>query len=145
MMKYSIGDIVQIRTDLNIGQIYRNENSLHGEGFTYSMKSNAGKDARIVAIRQSRYVLNIDGGTFNYTDGMLQYPIDKLKEEEYTFNSEIEKLIMHMETIHLKWLIDEAIDSGDRNSFMELTSEYNDKKARLNKILQNSEKLYNMR
>jgi hypothetical protein len=134
MNKFHIGDIVQIREDLVLGQVYYNENSPIGDTFTSSMRKNRGKKGRIIDIHQGKYMLDIDV-VHGYTDSMLMYPKDDLADSEYLFNPEVEKLIIHMEALYLEKLIDEAIDNGDKDRFMELTEEYKKKKFFLEKVV----------
>jgi hypothetical protein len=129
MKKYNIGDVVQICPDLKVGQMYYNEGSSIGDTFTHSMRKNLGKVGRIVAISQGTYFLDIDS-VHGYTDSMLQYPNNQYQGEDvcdYRFNPEVEKLIIHMEALHLAKQIDEAIDNGDKVLFMQLSEEYNKK------------------
>jgi len=137
-MKYKKGDIVQIRPDLLTGKVYYNENSPTGDVLTNDMRKNLGKEAEVVGYNQGKYVLNIEGKIRAwelYTDEMLRYPVDELAMSDYTFNLEVERLIVHMESIHLQKLIDEAIDNNDRSEFVRLSEEYRKKRELLEEII----------
>lgn len=137
-MKYKIGEIIQVRTDLIVGEIYCNENSTIGDTITSEMMSNLGKNAEIASYNQGKYLLKIEGYVAihqTYTDDMLRTPIDELAKKEYTFNSEVEEVMAHLETIQLAEQIDTAIDNGDKDLFMKLTNEYRMNKKFLQKTI----------
>jgi IDEAL domain len=137
-MKYKIGEIVKIRPDLKVGQIYHNENSPVGDTLTFDMRKNLGKEAEVIGYNEGKYLLKIEGKVAlhqTYTDGMICNLNDEFTHNDYLFNPEVEKLMIHMETIRLKREIDEALDNGDRELFNKLTTEYNRKKEFLQGVM----------
>jgi IDEAL domain len=139
-MKYKIGEVVQIRKNLQIGKIYYNENSPIGDTLTRDMGNNLGKEATVVDYNEGKYILSVDGRVVlyqTYTDGMLCYPNEDedLGYDEYEFNPEVEKLMIHLEALRLEKEIDKALDNGDKELFVELTSEYNKRKKFLSQVM----------
>lgn len=137
-MKYKIGEIVQVRPELEVGRIYYNDNSPIGDSLTYAMRINLGKEAEVVGYSEGKYLLKIDGNVAlhqSYTDDMLRYPTDDLAGSDYLFNKEVEGVMAHLEMIQISKEIDKALDNGDKELFLKLTNEYNSNKKFLQKVV----------
>lgn len=108
-MKFGLGDIVRIKGDLVVGGIYYMDETTIGDTFTSRMRNNmAGREATIVRVKKNGYVLDMDKDNL-YADGMLELVRD-IADEPYTFNYEVEALVLHMKNQHYKGLIDKALD-----------------------------------
>lgn len=66
-MKYKTGDLVRVREDLKVGKFYGNN-----EFFTKEMSQFKGKEAEIKEVDSCFYDLDIDNGTYAWTDEMLE-------------------------------------------------------------------------
>lgn len=88
-MRYKVGDKVRIRGDLKAGKTYG------ARGFANSMTEYRGKIARVAEVLYNAYQLDIDGGTFDWTDEMLRPAEFKIwcetKEEKQAVLEELEK------------------------------------------------------
>ena len=65
-MKYNDGDTVRVRKDLQVGQAYGYYS------FSKNMSQFLGEKAMIVRKEEGRYSLDIDCGTYPWTDEMLE-------------------------------------------------------------------------
>lgn len=126
--KFKIGEEVQVRADLKVGKRYVNKNSPIGDIFSERMRKNLGKKGKIINIVEGKYVLDIDK-IHAYTDGMLEYPCDKLAKEKYGFNLEVENLISHVNKQFHYNLIDKALDERlhetNPEAFKKIVENYN--------------------
>jgi hypothetical protein len=128
-MKYKVGDEVSIRTDLKFGAIYRNEDNSGGDVFNRVMGDYAGQKAKIVGFDGQSYILDIDRYHY-YTDGMLETWVDPLSKVDpndlkpYTFNEDVERIIMELEKNNPQRLIDHALDTGNKEEFQRLVNLY---------------------
>ena len=128
-MKYKVGDLVSIRTDLKCGAIYRNEDNSGGDVFNRLMSEQAGKKAKITRASGDSYLIDIDKYHY-YTDGMLEAYVDPLDfvdpndSKPYIFNEDVERIVMELEKDYPQRLIDHALDTGNKEEFQRLVNLY---------------------
>lgn len=124
-MKYRVGSEVSVREGLKYGAIYKNEDHSGGDVFNRSMGECVGKKATVIRVEEDSYILDIDRYHY-YTDGMLETwvdPLDKVDPNDlkpYTFNHEVESIILELEKDHPQRLIDHALDTGNKEEFNRL-------------------------
>lgn len=73
-MRYSIGDYVVIKDNLNTETLYYNADFKYGDTASYEMKEYRGRKAKIVDFHEftDSYILDIDNGKWAWTDGMFK-------------------------------------------------------------------------
>ena len=125
-LRFQVGQTVMVKEDLMVGRHYYSEDKMVRDIFIEKMVKYKGVEAEIISISCGKYILDIDN-LFQYTCDMLE-----LIEPEYEVNEEVEELIKHVQNkVRLetfKKLIDEALDSGDKEKFNMLVEEYNKSK-----------------
>ncbi len=122
-MRYKVGDKVQVRRNLSTGKLYYSEDKSYHEPFTRSMKKYAGMEAEIIEVSSRSYKLDIDP-IHSYTDEMLQLPVDELAVAPYELNEEVEALLHHVMKQLPEQMINDAIDKGDKERFIELSKKF---------------------
>lgn len=78
-MKYKVGDKVKIREDLIVDNVYGSDS------FTEEMERYKGKTATIADIYMDKYEIDIDDGSWCWTDEMIEclvYSADSTLDEE---------------------------------------------------------------
>lgn len=84
-MRFKVGDKVRVREDLKVGEFYGNN-----EFFTKEMSQFKGKEAEIKEVDSCFYDLDIDNGTYAWTDEMLEPA-----EEVETYEMYIDRISPH--------------------------------------------------
>lgn len=126
LRKFGLGDIVRVRSDLQIGRKYYTLNK-KGDTFTSRMSKNLGKEGRVIEITYLGYKLDIDP-MHTYTEEMLEEPSDILAKSNYVHNESVESILEQSELMYYQKQIDEALKNRmfetDLESFQKLVEEY---------------------
>ena len=127
MMKYKVGEIIEIRADLQVGMVYWDEYKEVNNIFTQRMAQYAGRRTKIVSHRHGQYILEIDK-FHTYTDEMLiseneGASIEISKDE--VLNMDVELLLNHVLKQAPRQLIEDALKKKDKQRFYDLCNFYN--------------------
>lgn len=124
-MGFKKGDKVRVKSDLVVGKRYYNKNKEISDIFSRFMSNNLGMEGTIIEVGDGgKYTLDIDR-IHSYTDGMLEPLYLEIDEvEPYEYNSDVERLLRHVLKLAPQQLVNDALDKGDKERFIQLTKKY---------------------
>lgn len=109
--KFEIGEIIFVKADLTVGNLYESEDRSGGTYWSRSHKPFGGKFAVVVAYNRRGYDLRFGADydrTNVYYDEMLETFVDTLKDGDGV-TQDVAKLIKHLEIHNMQRVIDNAL------------------------------------
>ncbi|UGO47892.1 hypothetical protein PQE72_gp078 [Bacillus phage vB_BanS_Skywalker] len=112
--KFEVGEIIFVKADLTVGNLYESEDRSGGTYWSRSHKPFGGKFGVVVEYNRRGYKVRFGADidqTNIYYDEMLEAFVDTLKDGD-SVTQDVEKLVRHLEIHNIQRIIDNGLEKG---------------------------------